>query len=131
MKPVSGGIPMCGWLSSIRRSRVVPEPIAPTMKIGPRRGASEGSGTGGRWPLGRRRGADRDARLAGRLLLGPDRPAGDLRDVAAVAVAHGDVHDLLQEFVLEADRVQAEFEEVAVLDHQVVLAGLLARVLDE
>src|SRR5919112_1713267 len=39
MKPVSCGIAMSGWLSSISRSSVVPVPIAPTMKIGPRTGA--------------------------------------------------------------------------------------------
>src|SRR3954453_495288 len=39
MKPVSCGIAIRSWLSSIRRSRVVPDPIAPTMKIGPRTGA--------------------------------------------------------------------------------------------
>src|SRR3954463_3061623 len=35
MKPVSCGIAMFGWLSSISRRSVVPVPIGPTMKIGP------------------------------------------------------------------------------------------------
>src|SRR3954447_13930869 len=35
MNPVSGGIAMCGWLSSISRSSVVPEPMVPRMKTGP------------------------------------------------------------------------------------------------
>ena len=34
MKPVSLAIMMLGWLSSIRRISVVPEPIDPTTKIG-------------------------------------------------------------------------------------------------
>src|SRR3954465_3535996 len=39
MKPVSCGMAMRSWLSSISRSSVVPEPMVPTMKIGPRFGA--------------------------------------------------------------------------------------------
>src|SRR3954464_15747096 len=39
MKPVSCGIAMFGWLSSIKRRSVVPVPIGPTMKIGPWPGA--------------------------------------------------------------------------------------------
>src|SRR3954464_1548849 len=35
MKPVSWGIAIRSWLSSISRSSVVPEPCEPTMKIGP------------------------------------------------------------------------------------------------
>src|SRR3954464_13160050 len=35
MKPVSCGIAIRSWLSSISRSSVVPEPCEPTMKIGP------------------------------------------------------------------------------------------------
>src|SRR5689334_6042721 len=49
MNPVSCGIAMRGWLSRMSRSSVVPEPIAPTMKIGPCTGAAGGvlgSGTG-------------------------------------------------------------------------------------
>src|SRR5918998_6614263 len=36
MNPVSCGIAMRSWLSRISRSRVEPEPIALTMKMGPR-----------------------------------------------------------------------------------------------
>ena len=35
MMLVSWAIAMCSWLSTIRRISVVPDPIGPTMKIGP------------------------------------------------------------------------------------------------
>src|SRR3954471_4792035 len=63
MKPVSCGIAIRSWLSSIRRSRVVPDPIAPTMKIGPRTGA------------GRRRLASTES-LAGRVGVGGEYISG-------------------------------------------------------
>src|SRR3954447_11385086 len=49
MKPVSWGIAIRSWLSSISRSSVVPEPCEPTMKIGPRvrAGFRGGLATGG------------------------------------------------------------------------------------
>src|SRR3954466_13793544 len=49
MKPVSCGIAIRSWLSSISRSSVVPEPREPTMKIGPltRAGFRGGFATGG------------------------------------------------------------------------------------
>src|SRR3954462_15533257 len=49
MKPVSCGIAIRSWLSSISRSSVVPEPWEPTMKIGPRAAAGfrGGLATGG------------------------------------------------------------------------------------
>ena len=41
-----------------------------------------------------------------------------------------DLRDLGQEVVLEPDRVEAELEQLLVLDEQLVLGCLLARVLD-
>src|SRR4051794_15789031 len=93
MKPVSGGTAMCGWLSRIRRRSVVPEPIAPMMKIGP--------------PIARMAASIRAGPAAARAMLGPmavlilsasigaghDLPARLLADALAVRGVRAEIRD--------------------------------------
>src|SRR4051812_13355110 len=86
MKPVSCGIAMFGWLSSISRSSVLPAPIGLTMKIGPR--ASAGSRAGAsmrRRPGGTR--ADYRSRRRGGLTGLRAAPAGERSPRPAAARA--------------------------------------------
>src|ERR671924_1236452 len=62
--------------------------------------------------------------------LTPERPGRDLVSVAAVGVLLGDLPHLVQETFCERDRNEPEIEELAVLDEEVVLRRLVARILD-
>src|ERR671921_927254 len=59
----------------------------------------------------------------------PQRGGGDLRGVAAVGVLAGYLGDLLQQTFAQGGRLQAQVQEAVVTDVQVVLVGLVARVL--
>src|SRR5487761_1855709 len=63
-------------------------------------------------------------------LLPPERPARNLVEVAAVGVLLRDLGDFLEQTVLQRDRLEAHLEELPVLDEQIVLGCLVARVLD-
>src|SRR5579872_2045094 len=63
-------------------------------------------------------------------VLAPERTARDLLHVRPAGVLLGDLGHLGEEPLLEGDRREAELEEVPVLDEQVVLGGLVARVVD-
>src|SRR5829696_8708037 len=59
----------------------------------------------------------------------PQGGGGDLRGVAAVGVLAGYLGDLLQQSFAQGGRLQAEVQEAVVADVQIVLVGLVARVL--
>src|SRR5215217_3286113 len=63
------------------------------------------------------------------LLRPPQRGGGNLRGVAAVGVLAGYLGDLLQQPIAQGRRLQAQVQEAIVADVQIVLVGLVARVL--
>src|SRR4051794_19720353 len=89
MNPVSSGIAMFGWLSSIMRRSVVPEPIAPMMKMGRRRWSGSRSAIDARH-LG-------EEAVPARLDLGERVPGGGLAPCLRASASQVVVLDHLQD----------------------------------